>query len=250
MSFTVVNVVEETSMAVAGIDGCRGGWFAIKGNTGNWSFQFASEIANCFENSVAKCIFIDIPIGLSSTGFNREVDAYARKELSPHKTSSIFTPPVREALWAKDYTHALEANRAITGKGISIQSWNISPKIIEVEELLLSDLKLKNLTYEAHPEICFKYLNQGEVIVASKKSPEGRRERYRLLERLDSTLVKVVDHAMKTTQRKSVAQDDILDAAVLALCASYASGDSVHLVGNYCEIDEAGLPVRIGFGVP
>ena len=75
-----------------------------------------------------ECIFIDIPIGLSSENFKRNIEEIMRKYL-PKRGSTIFTPACRKAVYAENYDEAKANNKKILGKSLSIQSFNISKKI-------------------------------------------------------------------------------------------------------------------------
>lgn len=118
-----------------GVDGCRGGWIAavIYCNSFiTWEvFRTIQDLWSKYGNPPlnASRILIDIPIGLVERGFvSRECDKLARISLKRPRSSSIFTPPCRSALYAKDFEHANQINRKCTKKGISIQTWNISKK--------------------------------------------------------------------------------------------------------------------------
>ena len=78
----------------------------------------------------------------------------------------------------ENYKIGNEINKKITGKGISIQSWNISKKIKEVNDFKLSKESNKMNLFESHPELCFESLNKNPLM-HSKKTDEG------VLERLD-----------------------------------------------------------------
>lgn len=235
-------------MRVAGIDGCRAGWLAFMMCDDKCSYLLSYDLAKLIPELNAELIFIDIPIGLTSVGYTRNVDRLARTELKPYKTSSIFTPPCRDALHVKTYAEALELNRRVAGKGISLQSWNISAKIREADLLLRDQPNLKPSLFEAHPEICFKYLNGGAILATSKKTSEGFNERSEVLSTHNPGLLHLIEQIMGETLRKDVAKDDILDAAVLALSASYAAHHGINLVGNHAETDAMDIPVRIAFG--
>jgi hypothetical protein len=63
----------------------------------------------------------------------------------------------------------MSTHQAVTGRAISKQTFNISPKIREVD--LLMTAALQDRVYEVHPE-CFHALN-GSPLSHGKKKPEG-----------------------------------------------------------------------------
>jgi len=190
------------------------GWCGI----GNYEDKL---ISGCFENLETlletypklQRILIDIPIGLSSKTFSRSVDAKARTYLDKRK-SSIFSPPCREALQADNYKDALAINTQICGKGISIQAYNIGAKIKAVDDWFVRKPKALDV-YEAHPELCFKTLNQNRDLEFSKHDKPGRQERLNILLRHDDKLEAVYTQILKDYKRSQVKPDDILDAMAL-----------------------------------
>jgi len=139
-----------------GIDGCPAGWFYVGIDTkGECQFGVLENFSDIslFTNC-AKLILVDIPIGLLSSGNPRRLcDTAARKAISP-RGSSVFPAPARAALLEHSYTEGSEANRRAVGKKLSKQTWNIVPKIREVDEYMRSqDLQAK--VREMHPEVAF-----------------------------------------------------------------------------------------------
>src|SRR5581483_1101280 len=116
-----------------------------------------------------KVIAIDIPIGLldSPQIGGRECDREARRLLKHPRASSVFSPPIRKILPARQFSRAL---------GISIQAFGILPKIREVDEQMRPELQGR--VHEAHPELSFYHL-AGRAMQYNKKTPEGREERLR-----------------------------------------------------------------------
>ncbi|NBC56872.1 MAG: DUF429 domain-containing protein [Bacteroidetes bacterium] len=228
-----------------GLDACRMGWCGIGQIEGKLIWGCFKSLENLIETYPAlKLILIDIPIGLSSKHASRTVDAKARTHLKRRK-SSIFSPPCREALYAKNYQEALKINRKITGKGISIQAYNISPKIKAVDEWLSekpNDLDI----YEAHPELCFKTLNKNIDLKYSKHDKTGLKERQNLLFDLDSNLKSVYKDFMTTYKREHIKPDDIFDAMSLYLIAK--KQHSLQYIADDNTEDEREIPIRIVYG--
>lgn len=122
-----------------GIDGCRSGWLTVKITEDDIvTLSIYDTIRSVWsDNHDAEMILIDIPIGLPDTGNGtRACDSEARKVLKPYRASSVYPVPCREALYAENYKQASAINKKLTGKGLSKQSWMISPKIREVDTFL------------------------------------------------------------------------------------------------------------------
>ncbi|MGH8614797.1 MAG: DUF429 domain-containing protein, partial [Gammaproteobacteria bacterium] len=93
---------------LAGVDGCRGGWFVVlfhrtRASPGLADLRFVlcrsfSELVNLRENPSP--IALDIPIGLldQAQPGGRSCDRAARALLGRGRASSVFTPPTRAAL--------------------------------------------------------------------------------------------------------------------------------------------------------
>ena len=120
-----------------GIDGCKAGWCVATLNTEQLTINIFKDIYAVFNiKEDISMTFIDMPIGLQDRAIERDVEVFARKLLHKKLKSSLFTPPVLEAIYAGNYQHANNINQRITGNKISIQSWNISSKIKELNEFL------------------------------------------------------------------------------------------------------------------
>ena len=104
----------EQKYLVAGVDGSKGGWVCVSGNL-NSNDNPKFDIFNNFEEIIEKkfsLILVDMPIGLEQKLIKggRVVDREARGMLLKNK-SSIFNPPSRLALSAKDYQEANKSNK-------------------------------------------------------------------------------------------------------------------------------------------
>ncbi len=125
---------------------------------------------------------IDIPIGLLDRGPDeRQCDREARRAIGVKCGSSVFPTPARATLVANSYNNALAMNRQLTTRGISKQSWMITPRIKAVNELLQSNSKLHGVLRECHPQVCFSALNGAIPMQHNKRTPDGRAERMQLL---------------------------------------------------------------------
>jgi len=227
-----------------GLDACRMGWCGVGQINGRliWGcFKSLEDLIKTYPK--INLILIDIPMGLSSKHFSRTVDAKARTYLNKRK-SSIFSPPCREALFTENYQEALEVNQKITGKGISIQAYNISPKIKAIDEWL--NEKPKDLVvHEAHPELCFKSLNNDKDLKYSKHDKNGLLERQNLLFGIDHKLKSIYDELLKTYKRKHVKPDDIFDAMSLYLIAK--KQHTLQYISDENNRDETGILIHIVF---
>jgi predicted RNase H-like nuclease len=229
---------------VLGIDACKLGWCVV-GDVENslvWGcFTDIEEVLKAYPK--VERLLIDIPIGLSSAHFKRTVDAKARQQLSKRK-SSIFSPPCREAVYAPTYQEALVINKKIEGKGISIQAYNISDKIKEIDTWLDQNPGIP--VFEAHPELCFKSLNANADISFSKHTKEGIEERKQVLFKHDKALEPVFLDLMQTYKRSQVKPDDILDTMALYLINK--NSEQLKIISDENSIDETGKAVGIVYG--
>ncbi|MEN8260586.1 MAG: DUF429 domain-containing protein [Pseudomonadota bacterium] len=229
---------------VAGADGCRAGWVIACQNLA--SNKIGWDVVPCLRDflhrpAVPVVLAIDIPIGLPERG-SRECDLEARRMLKRPRSSSVFPAPIRSLLAAESYREASARRFRLEGKRVSIQSWNIVPKVREVDLLLLENAALRSIIRESHPELCFFAMAGGSAMVHAKKSPAGRRERELLLRRQfgDS-----VGDALADRTRLKCAADDILDAfSVLWTARRIHKGEAVTVPRNP-GVDACGLPMEI-----
>jgi predicted RNase H-like nuclease len=164
--------------------------------------------------AVGGVIAIDIPIGLPTAG-PRACDREARALVGPRR-SSVFPAPSRSSLSAVTFAETT---------GLSIQSWNLIPKIREV------DAAWEPRMVEAFPELVFAVL-AGAPMTHSKRTAEGHAERLATL-------------GMSAAPRlKGAAADDVLDAiACLRAAHREAAGTALSLGDG--TTDARGRPMRI-----
>ena len=153
-----------------------------------------------------------MPIGLAP---ERHIDQDLRERLKPHRHHSVFSVPVREAVYAEDYAEAKAKNIKASNKSVSIQSWNICPKIKALDILLIEQPNYKDRFMEAHPELCFMMLNKQTHLQHKKSTKEGQLERLDILKRFDNRSEGVFQNALADYKRSELKADDILDALVL-----------------------------------
>ena len=244
---------------VAGIDGCRAGWVVVlvehtAGVVRNHHITLCPSFADVLAmHPKPTVIAVDIPIGLLDRPEpgGRECDRQARTLLS-RRASSIFSPPTRSMLRATRYDQ-------VRSQGLSIQSFNILPKIREVDRLMTPDLQRH--VHEAHPELAFATL-VGTPMQYNKKTLEGREERRKVFESLfhrrgekspfsfpfeKREKRKAPGNFYKYFPRSHVAPDDILDAYALAWTALCISSGQANRVPDRQQIDRKGLRMEIWF---
>jgi predicted RNase H-like nuclease len=231
-----------------GVDGCRAGWFfvSLAGQRLDWGIR--GTVAELVDEAPEKArILIDIPIGLEERRAARDCDQAARALLG-RRRASVFNPPVRGILHLEDYAGASQLSRALCGKAISRQSFNILPKIREVDGLMQASRRARGLLREAHPELCFAALNGGEPMRHNKKGVAGIDERLALLLGYLPGAAALFEEVVAAEPRRVVARDDILDACVCALAASLRR-HWVSLPGQR-QRDAVSLPMEIVYASP
>jgi predicted RNase H-like nuclease len=227
-----------------GIDGCRGGWFYV-----------GIDDSNCFSVGIIPRIYevgdwltsvavmlVDIPIGLLSTGpSERLCDREARQMIKP-RGSTVFPAPARSALTKESYEAGSAENLRCLGRKLSRQTWAIAGKIREVDDFLVS-LRPGSKIREMHPEVAFCGLNGGLPLLTRKKDREGFEERISLLRRFYPSADNVVDTARRRFAKKELQNDDILDALVGAVTASFYPNLST--LPEFAPVDDKGLPMEM-----
>ncbi len=213
-------------MICAGVDWSKAGWYAValRGEMGRprllWHRPF-STFADLVEAVGGDgSLAVDIPIGLSDTG-RREYDLLARRLLGQPRARSVFPAPPRACLAAESYNEACAASLRLTGRKLNLQTWGIMPCIREVDAVMTP--ALQGCVVEVHPEVCFWALGGHRAMRYSKKKPEGRAERLRVLSRhCEEQLGAALG---RSSRPAGVGMDDVLDALAAALTAvAFATG--------------------------
>ncbi len=201
---------------VAGVDGAKGGWVAIVADLDGKprELRFLEKLEDLVADPGIALIAIDMPMGFLDRAVQggRECERAARAAM-PGKSASVFSAPCRPALSARDYGEALKRNRAGFGIGLSKQSFNLFPKMRELDAILRKQPRCRIV--EAHPELGFARL-AGAPVLEPKRKPEGRKRR---LELLAANGMKDVADWLDLLPRKLVAPDDVIDAACVCLAA-------------------------------
>ncbi len=228
-----------------GVDGCKGGWICVgQQKSGNWQAHQLSHLDQLLEiwGENIFCL-IDMPIGLP-THRSRECDGLARRLLQARR-SSVFPIPSRASLMAPSYEEACRINSKLMGKKLSKQSWNIGPKIMELDQWLAKHDPYQGKVREAHPELAF-YGLAGKPLAWNKKQSEGKVARLDLLGQRWEESEQIYHQIRDDYLRKDVADDDIIDA--MALCLTAMSAPRLNVLPSSPELDERGLRMEIVFG--
>jgi predicted RNase H-like nuclease len=231
-----------------GVDGSRGGWFAIAlTRKGQWATEVSPNFFALWQRyRGASLILIDVPIGLKEKGADeRRCDKEARRKLGHDRGRAVFRVPCRQAIYAATDEEAKSVNNRLTGKSLPVQTLAIISKIREVDKLLLSDAVAKASIKEIHPEICFWAL-AGRPMQYNKKREDGFNERLKILESYHPDPAPIVSHALSNYRRRDVAKDDILDALAAAITALAGLNNLVSLP-DLPEFDARGLPMQMFF---
>ena len=221
-----------------GVDGCRAGWFVVRIRAGAVPIvetmllgDFAAVLAL---RPSPRFVAVDMPVGLLTTANpgGRRCDQEARSLLGPRR-SSVFSPPLRGHLSATEWSEV---------SGISKQSFNLLPKIREVDNSMTASRQQR--IRETHPELAFCNLN-GAPMTFPKRTIQGQRERLKVLQMAVGDVEKVYRDALAQFRRSQVARDDILDALVLAVVAKGMAAGSARRLPRRPSRDSRGLFMEI-----
>lgn len=224
---------------VAGVDGCRSGWvcFIVDVESRIASYQIFRTFVDVAEQLPSPSVIaVDIQIGLVEKG-SRSCDQAARKLLGKPRGSSVFAPPVRPALHARNFQEACRLSRQANGKALSLQANAIRPKIREVDKFVKP--RHQKWVVEVHPEVSFWALNGQRAMKYKKSSKEGRLERLILLQPSYPDLERYL-----ANKEKGMAADDLIDAAVAAWTAERIANGSARPISPE-EFDSKGLRMEI-----
>ena len=230
---------------LVGVDGCPAGWVAAFARCAEPNLLIDIEVHAHIDTLIERVatgeiavLAIDMPMGLPDTGA-RNCDVETRSRLG-RRGSSVFPTPIRPLLHCTDHARAVALGRSIDGRGISIQAFNLLPKIAQLDACI-GDHQQSNLfdhIFEAHPEAAFADL-AGEPLTSKKRTSEGRLERLALLEQ------ELPGSGNLLARRvRGAAADDVLDAAVLVRTARRILEGTATLLGDG-TVDRHGIPMRV-----
>jgi predicted RNase H-like nuclease len=193
------------------------------------------EVVTALESGDLAAAAIDIPIGLAGAE-PRVCDREARHLLGPRR-SSVFPAPVRAVLAASTYAEACAISRAVCGKALSKQLYNVVDKIREVDDV--QSPRVQERLFEASPELSFAVMASGAPMRHPKRTLEGRSERVAVLrESFGLDVTSLLKHPPA-----GAARDDVLDAIALAWTARrYLAGSCLRLGSG---IDATGLRMEV-----
>lgn len=247
-------MTERQPITVAGVDSCRGGWVVVErfgamdasdgdADAGSGTLEgtvgYRAEriedltpLISRLRSGAVAALAIDMPIGLLDEQ-PRDCDVEARKVLGPRR-SSVFPAPVRDTLVTENYEEACERSRRRSGKALSIQAYNLIPKIAEVDRLVRPEDQ--DRLVEAHPECAFTRL-AGAPPADPKRTAAGMGHRRDLLSSWDRRLGLLIesDHGLPAI--------DLLDAAALVVTACHVVVGTENRLGH--QRDGRGLLAQV-----
>lgn len=248
---------------MCGVDGCPAGWVAVWRETSDTPpetavFSTFRRLIEAFSKTAI--IAVDMPIGLpdSVTAGGRGPEQAVRPYLG-ERQSSVFSVPSRSAVYAEcgpfsgqmDMIAAHKRASAVAlatsdpPRKISIQAFNLFPKIREIDALLREQPELTLRVFESHPEFAFAVLNGNAPMKLPKKikgkvNPSGMEERKRLLAK--SGLPRPF---LDQPPPKGAAADDFLDACVMLCIAERIKSGQARPHPEPSKHDSHGIPVAI-----
>ncbi len=226
---------------IAGVDGAKAGWLAVLAPSEGGRLE-AALAPRWADLPLARAVMVgvDMPIGLAESG-PRACDSAARRLLPRDRKASVFPPPRRALLACATWAEANARGKALDGKGISRQAWNLAPRIRELDAALGPADQAR--VREVHPELVFLRLNHGRP-VPRKISAEGRALRLDLLTRAGfAGIAALLDHF----PRRAAGPDDVLDAAACALAARDMLKGRATRLPPAPRLDARGLKMEIWY---
>lgn len=228
---------------VIGVDGCRGGWIAVR-----WARTVTHHLCRSFAEVLAMdaaVIAVDMPIGFPQHS-GREAERLTRARLGDRQ-SSVFAVPSRAAVMCTDYAEACRANLAHSDppKKVSKQIFHIFPKMREIDALMTPDLQAR--VFEVHPELAFWAMNGQTPLTLPKKvkgmaNGPGLALRRALLAGAGFPLAALPP---ATYRAMDVGADDLLDACACAWSAKRIAGDRAVRLPADPPRDARGLRMEI-----
>lgn len=233
-------------MKTAGIDGCKAGWILITFDE-NPEYRIIENNED-FKKALHEFdrVFIDMPIGLEDEEYTRECDKKLRKTLGAEYAPSVFSPPIRPALHAPSYVEANMQSYEYTEKKLTVQAWNITPKIRMLDQILSEHEELRDTVLESHPELIFMNLNGG-MIYQKKNTKKGLRHRLKLIVDREEIADDFFRDIKEEFRRNQVDEDDIVDSMALALAAKQSVDKGIKTIPENPPIDSEGLRMAIHY---
>lgn len=225
--------------SVLGVDGCPGGWLgALVTAAGEVEWQLFATSAAGVQAMLATApaaTGIDIPIGLPAAG-PRDCDRRARRLLG-RRGCTVFPAPLRTVLTAPTYEEACDRSRRLSGKALSRETWNLVPRIADVDRALRE--RRYTRVVEVHPEV--SYAELAGAPLPPKRGEQGAASRLRAV----SGWLADPRAALAAAPRPA-RTDDAVDALAAAWSARrWLLGQARVLPHGVPPRDECGLPMRI-----
>jgi predicted RNase H-like nuclease len=222
------------------VDGCRDGWLAVQlRGTEWWAEVFPTFTELVEKHQCAKCIGVDIPIGLMHGGV-RACDSAARRLLG-RRHVCVFNPPDPRALEFDDRVAASDFLQCEDERRICVQTWMIVPKVAEVNAFM-TPIHQQRIV-EVHPEVSFCALNGGNPIQTKKSRMAGFEERSALLRAKLG-----IESATRRDLAKAIPRaepDDVLDAIAAAWSARRYATDQANRLPDVEIKNDRGLRMEI-----
>lgn len=204
-----------------------------------WLTISFAELWTRAKNSRVLALAIDMPIGLPGKE-KRRSDLEARALLGPRRSSLYWTPPLL-VLEATDHERANRLSKSVTGRGLSVQAFNLLPKVRETRDVLSpADLapQARPQAAEVHPETSLAVL-AGEPMSIPKRRKGGIAERFALLE------PEFEDLQWELVRKNwPCGTHDMIDATAAAWTARRMAAGTAMILGQG-EVDETGYPMAI-----
>lgn len=229
-----------------GVDATKSGWVVARAtpDLSEIGLYLVPELEPLFWRVIRDegLLAIDIPIGLPESG-PRTCDRAARRALGQPRGSSVFPAPMRSTLKATSYTEACDLSQEASGRKLSRQTWNLLPKIREVDSRIW--VERQERIFEAHPEISFMCLaGSDRGLSSNKKRPEGKHKRHELLGTAFPDVD--LDTVLASLPNRLAALDDRLDALACLFTASRIHhGTALRFPGASVEFDSRSLRMEI-----
>lgn len=237
---------------VAGVDGCPGGWLAVLKSVDEptkvrWRILdgFAAVLALREQPAL---IAVDIPIGLADRAGvgGRACDVEARARLG-QRQSSVFAVPARSAVLCPDYREAcaVALRHSDPPRKVSKQTFNLFPKIREVDALMSSHLQARVI--ECHPELAFWALNGCRPLEEPKKVKSRPYAPGLALRRglLSAAGFPITFLELRDVPATLAGPDDLLDAAACAWSAGRIAQGYGQRFPARPECDAKGLRMEV-----
>jgi threonine dehydratase len=251
-------------MILCGVDGCPGGWVAAQMRTDapeRVSARVVVDFAALLDGPESpSMVAVDMPLGLPErVAAGGRGPEQAIRPLLGARQSCVFAVPGRGAIYAVEpqpqgmaaliEAHAHASAVALTlsdpPRKVAFQTFNLFPKIRELDRLLRARPEWIGRLREVHPEAAFWRMNGRRPLGTPKKirgrpNPEGLDERRALLiaEGLPA-------EAVRAPAPRGAGPDDWIDAlAGLATARRLVEGRGRPWPQDYAH-DVAGIPMAI-----